>query len=635
MTSFFGPRGVPVGMSADLDRVLNLPRRKPLDLDDPVACEAIVQYEMQKHGKVNNNCQCKIIDPRRPCITRLLPIQAWSLYEIALANGMLGAIPVGGGKTVLDILAVMALPNCKEALLLVPASLVTQLALDCQLISQHFKTPHVIIHLGVDGNGKPPIRITSNEPNAPLLHVLAYSMLSRPNASDWIENLKPNAIIADECDGLKDILNSSRAIRVARHFVNHPQTRFCAWTGSITNKSISEFFHLSAWALRLGSPLPLDRQVVEEWGTCLDASEYPAPAGALMKLCDVGEDDARIAFRRRLAETRGFVVATSSAVKITGGTGIVENDIREKKAPPLPEKIQQALDLVRDFQRPDTMIEGYEGYENEELEDALAQAKCAIEITCGVLYYWDFPPINGVPQEDSIIQDWYGFRALMNKEFRGQIMQGIQYLDSRNLCENAIKRAYGEIEPDDKRPSWKAMNWPAWRDIKDKVYYVPKAHRLDKYLAQDAADWGLANRGIIWTNMTEFSTWVAELSGLRYHGGGPKAGELLRKETGERSIIASLKSHGRGRDGLQHIYNHQLLIVPPAGSDVVQQMLGRTHRRGQKEASVITEVYLHTMEFRRSFKQALTRSKYVKSILGEDQKLLSGWVDDEDDTDGE
>ena len=288
----------------------------------------------------------------------------------------------------------------------------------------------------------------------------------------------------------------------------------------------------------------------------------------------------------------------------------------------LDRAIQKALDMVRNFQRPDTMIGGFD---DEEIEDALAQAKCASEVISGLMYYWAFPPVNGVDQQESVIKDWYGARKIINKEIRLQIMQGAQFLDSRNLCETAIKRAYGEMEVDPKRPTWKAMGWPAWRDIKDRVHYVPKVARLSTYLAEDAAQWGLENKGIIWTVMTEFAEMVKEFSGLTVHGGGPKAGERLRQETGEKSIICSLKSHGRGRDGLQHLYDTQLITVPPAGSDVVQQVLARTHRRGQKSRCVSTFMYLHTPEFRRSFKLALTRARYVKGILGEEQKLLTGW----------
>jgi len=62
--------------------------------------------------------------------------------------------------------------------------------------------------------------------------------------------------------------------------------------------------------------------------------------------------------------------------------------------------------------------------------------------------------------------------------------------------------------------------------------------------------------------------WLAELSGLPIYEGGKKAGEAIIKENGSRSIIASLKSHGRGRDRLQFSFCHQLVAQMFASSKI-------------------------------------------------------------------
>ncbi len=302
-------------------------------------------------------------------------------------------------------------------------------------------------------------------------------------------------------------------MRVMRYFSqHHATTRFCGWTGSLTDKSVTDFAHLAFLALREGSPVPLNGEVAQEWGRCLDATENPCPPGALLRLCEPGEN-VRAAFRRRLAETPGFIATTSSAVVIESDAGPVEVglDVRERVPPPLPPVVEEALAIVRARARPD-MMAGSRA--NWELDDPLAQAKCAQEVACGMFYRWIFP--RGEPTE--LIDEWYAARKAYSKEVRQKLMRGEEYLDSPNLLEHAARRAWGDSPKRDDRPEWRADGWPHWRDVRDLVEPKTQAVRLHPYLVEDAAEWGRSNRGIIWYGMVEFATWVAQLSGLTVHG---------------------------------------------------------------------------------------------------------------------
>lgn len=651
----FQSRGMPVQDSDDLERVLALPRREPLDLKS-VRAEAMVEYEMAKYAKPNSSCKCATIDRqialgKRTCITRFLPMQAWMLHEIGIVRGLIAQASVGAGKTVCNILAplAMGLKENESALLLVPPTLVEQTEIDYRLIAQHFRVPALMVRKA--GQDDKPYQVAG----APTLYVVGYSMISQTENSDIFEEISPSLIIADECDALKD-RTAARTMRFLRYFSGTDKmtkaerrarlssTRLCAWTGSITDSRIEEYQHLALLALREKSPLPLSREVTEEWGRCLNANAT-SPAGRLLErmvetvdpvlgpLCRPGES-VRTGFHRRLRETMGFVIANAGRVIVEGSEDKreVELDIREKEAPPLPPRVAEALAKVRKGTRPDSM---FGSPDDETLVDALAIAKCAQEVACGMFYRWKFPPIKGVLQKRETIEEWYKARKLWNSELRDMLMRGEEFLDTPKLCENAARRAYGEMERDPRRPVWKSDAWPRWRDIMDKVVWEPEACRIDPFLAQDAADWGNENRGIIWYGMTEFAEWVWELSGppgkrLTLHRGGPKAGELLRNESGERSIIASIKSHGRGRNGLQYIFNHQLVAQTPASASAYEQLLGRLDRKGQREDRVITEIYLHTREVKKAFQAALRKGQYVRETLGENQKLLVGWGEPDD-----
>ena len=627
------PRGIPVSRSPDLDRILALPRRKPLDLDG-LEAQAMISHVMDKYAKHNPNCKCKSIDQQiaignRSCIQKLLPIQAWALYEIGITKGLVGAIPVGAGKTLLSVMSALALDE-DLSLLLVPSNLLEQLIIDYQLIDQHFDVPGIIVTMAGNREWR---RLVQGKP---ILHVLPYSLLQGKKNSDWVERLAPKAIIADEVDGLAD-LGSSRTKRIVRYFsgsermtdsqrAERSRTKFCCWTGTLTDKSLTEYAHFSAFALKENSPLPLDQDTVMEWARCLDAVPNPSPAGALQLLCNPGENP-RQAFGRRVRETMGFIVTGTSEVRKPNSIELVKHRIIEKAAPPLPDIVQEAMDKVRDFKRPDSLAGNKY---DEEMVEAMEQARVAQQVATGMFYRWIYP--RREPEE--LIDKWMDARKAWNKEKRYKLFEGLEYLDSESLLEDAAMRAWEDIPPgvnkyNEPLPDWKAASWPAWRDIKDKVQPKTKAVRLHPFLVEDAVDWALTNKGIVWYSLIEFGQWMKELSGLNLHDGGADADRNLRRETGDKSILASLKSNYRGRNGLQYIFHKQLITQVPASSKVCEQLLGRVERQGQRN-DVDTFVYLHVPEVEKSFRQALLRAKYNEDTLQQKQKILRGWFDEDE-----
>jgi hypothetical protein len=594
-------KGPPVEDSEDLQRILRLPRRAPPDLVSPRA-EALVEMMTARFARQPGRCACRSIDPRRECITRLLPVQAWMLYEMGIVDGLLGAVAVGAGKTIVGILSVLALPRASQALMLVPPSLLEQLVLDYQLLAQHFHVPRMVTLSG-------PAAPVCGDPSR-VVHVLPYSQLCRPDSSARLEQLQPDAIIADECDRLR-ATDSATTARVLRYFAAHSNTRFCGWTGSLTDAKITDFSHLAALALRYGSPLPLNPEVAEEWDRVLGAGPVHAPAGALMQLCAPGEK-LQEAWSRRIIETLGMVVTTGANEVITkDGTKAVELEVRERHAPPLPAEIQEALKSARNYVRPD----------GEELVDALSMIKCATEVALGFYYRWKF--VRGELQE--AILEWLAARKLYNRELREKLRDRFEYLDSPNLCQLAAERYYGQRAKRNDRPEWASQHWPRWLAIKDLVKPITEAVPISDYLINDAAQWGREHRGIIWYSDKWFGHRLAEVSGFPLHTGGPKAGLRLRMETGRTSIICSLDSHGRGRDGLQHLFSEQLIVGVPSSATRHEQLYGRLVRRGQSAGEVVTDGYFHTPELRKSMRMALQRTRYVQGTLRQTQRLMGAW----------
>lgn len=645
-------RGTPVGNSRDLQRILALPRRPALNLKSARA-QAMVDLITERYsngvpagGHPGKPCDCRNIDPRRfldgaqGCITSVLPIQAWTLYEMGLAGGAIGSIVVGGGKTILDILGVFAL-GVQRGLALVPSNLLQQFWDDYRLLAEHFRVPSVWIE-GLDKGRK-----YSGEPE---LLVLPYGLLSRPGRSDFIDNFEPDAIICDEIDKLADIRGSATARRVLRYYVEAEakgkRIRFAGWTGSLSDKRIAEYAHLIVMALGEGAPVPLDPREVTTWDMAMAAIEMRCPPGALLQLCSpedfaLGDElkAVRRGYYRRLSETLGIITTSENEVEVSDEKGViagsrVEVVVREKQAPPIPEIVMNAIDYARAYIRPDKM---FGSPEDEELDSPMEKARTIAEIASGVMNVWKWPATTpdrkrflavekgGVLQDKKIIDDWYAVRKAWNKAVRMKVLEGAQHLDSPFLCEQAAARYYGLIPKKDGYPEWDEPLIKDWLDIRVKVKPQMVAIRVHPYIVEDAAQWAREHRGIVWYSLVEFGRWVSELSDLPMHGGGPKAGIKLKAESGERSIIASIESHGRGRNGLQFLFDEQLVAQIPSSSRRWEQLLGRLIRRGQRSEAVITWLYLHVPELEQAVEQALKRSEYVEDTLGMQQKLLNGW----------
>lgn len=577
-----------IQMSADLRRIIALPRR---DQPDGPMAEALVEMMTERYTNgraAGYGCTCQSVF-NRECITRLRVAQAWALYEISVKNGVLGPIGVGHGKTMLDLLAALAFTNCRTAVLLVPPNLVSQLATDYELIGNHFRMPSLMVH------GSRPIARTV--PGAPVLHVFPYSQLSNKKATIFLETLNPDVMLADEVHLLRHA-EAVRTSRVLRFFTGHESCRFAGWSGSITDSSIQDYAHLAALALRDDSPLPLDPNIVEDWARAIDPTENPAPAGALLQICAPGEHLHR-GFHRRLVETVGIVATSEPSVDCA----LV---ITERKAPPVPPDVLAALrELRSDHVRPD----------GEELLDALSVSACALELACGFYYRWRFPLIHGVAQKREVIEEWLFARKQWRQEMRWQLKRPEPHLDSPELLAHAAARYHGDRPNPDRLPTWGSSTWPRWHAAKGTVHYESETVRLDPYLAEDASEWALTHRGVVWYQRKAFGTWVAEISGCRLHGGGPDAGPRILRERGDASIIASIKSHGTGRDGLQFLYRDQLIANPSSSATNWEQLLGRLHRTGQRAPEVRAEFYCHTMEMRSQMETALRRAEYVGTTL--------------------
>lgn len=621
-----------VSLSGELRRVLGLPRRG-LELDGTERAETIIDMQMELYGRPavpGRRCRCAELDPERHlaegCIERLRLPQAQALRELAICGGLLGPIGVGHGKTLIDLLGVLAFQRysaaIRDVVLLVPPGLASQLEGDYVYYGQHFKMPQIVFHTASNYKNtiqcldvRVPLERTANT-----VHVVPYSRLSRPESTVWLESiLKPQAIIADEAHKLRSAgrerNKGATGARVWRYMEEvAPNTLMMALSGSMTAKEIQDYWHLAKWCLRGGSPLPTIPGIVDEWGGAINPSDNPADPGRLIELCAPGEH-LYDGFRRRIAETIGVVTTAAPSVDVA-------LTLTERKAPPLPPLVNQYLsDLRHSAVRPD----------GEELLTSLEIASCAMQLSFGFYLRWIYPRCE-FPRDEQLVLDWKEARRQYFRWVRQQLKDPAEHLDSPRLIMNAVERHYG-LRPKSKGlPELECEAFAPWHRLRGMVYVESDAVLFDDFIVKDTAAWAHEHRGVVWYEHDAMGEWLSRLTGLPKYGGGKAAKEQMlgnpkkgtHGEDGSRSIICSVKAHGTGTNGLQHRFRECMLLHITPDPNLVEQTLGRLHRPGQNH-DVEASFYRHTPEMREQLEKALSAAYYVEGTGFGAQKILTAW----------
>lgn len=513
-------------------------------------------------------------------------------------GGLLGPIKVGGGKTLLNLLTPMAV-ECKTAVLLLPATLKYQLLeVDWGFYGQHWKLPNL-------AGGK------FFHPGRPVLHVVAYSELSGPKATDLLYRVSPDLIVADEVHNLKS-WSAIRTERFRTFFSKHTSCKFFCWSGTITTSSLMDYWHLAALALKESSPAPTNYPTAKEWASHLDAVKFRAPCGALSKFGST--PDAREGYAKRLRESKGVVSSLSSE-------GLNMPLICSERKIEAPAKIKALLvQLNEAWQRPD----------GEELVDVFSKVRCEMELSCGFYYRWRWP--RGESKE--VIARWLEVRKSWHKELREKLKRPAPHMDSPLLCTQAAIRwfeGYTYIERDENgrfvqhhkvpplskngpRPTWKAEYWQEWKEVRQTAKPETEPVWVDDFLIEDASEWLRAGPGVIWTGSAAFSEKLVlrnlELSNFVYCGPGEAGSQAIARLSGNERVVASSKAHGTGKHLQQ--FSRALVSTPPTN---LEQLLGRLYRPGQLADEVNFEFYAHTKVFEEALKTQRERARYGEDTL--------------------
>jgi hypothetical protein len=514
---------------------------------------------------------------------RFRPVQALALLAIHATGGAILPIGVGHGKTLVSLLAAEAL-GTRRAMLLIPPAMRYQLDSDVRTYGKSFRIPR---HL----------------------RIVAYSQLSQATSTDMLERLQPDALIMDEAHNLRHA-EAARTKRVIRYLRAHPNTRVVAMSGTLTGKSLKDYAHLASWALKKGSPLPLEHGALASFCTVLDAKPVKedgaaryeaepmrsdwnnfAPLFPEWKDCDpeVRRDEARARFHRRLVSTPGVVTTSTASV----GASLYFKE-RAVEVPPV------VRDAIAKLEETWTREDG------EELMLALDVWRLGVQLGQGFYYRWKWP--DGEPDTE-----WLELRAAWHREVRRIIGYNRPHLDSPLLVTNAVRN--GTLES----PSARAA-WSDWTRVMDRPTPPTETVWLDDFLVDDAMRWLEKNpRGLVWYAQRAFAEKLAERA-VPVFGGG-----TAPPTDGRRGMALSIAAHGTGKNLQAHSEN--LFVDFPSSGTTAEQLVGRTHRAGQQADEVGVTYYGHTGPAKKAVQSALTDARYIEATTGTPQRLAYGtWV---------
>jgi hypothetical protein len=405
---------------------------------------------------------------------------------------------------------------------------------------------------------------------------MSYAELSTKTGVARLKQHNPDLIVCDEAHKLARP-KSARTRRLFRWFRDNPTTKFVALSGTMTTRSLLEFAHLCAWALKDGAPVPLNWLQLRSWSACVDVRGIPtsqdyamlAPLRVAYGLCSTRE-----AFARRLGETPGVVMHSGKDVAASLRIGKIRLE--------LPPVVREALDKLEQF---------WESPDGKTLLDsALGIAGYRAQISQGFFYRWEWR--NNQPDFP-----WLEARrawAQACAHLRGEI-------DTPGLLLDACRA--GCVPP------YAAEAWELWRGQHHKRPPPKRAIWLSDFLLRDVdRRLELAKKPtIVWAQHK------AVLTAL----GLPVVDDAMR---GSMHCYASIRRHGTGRK--LEAFSRSIVLHPPSNGGAWEQLLGRTHREGQASHTVDWQIYQHTDFFRGALASAKRDARYIATAQQQPQRLL-------------
>jgi len=512
---------------------------------------------------------------------RLFDIQQAALSTLEEHGKGFFSIGVGGGKTLLTMLAHQALSvHPDDVLALTKAKLVKEADNEYN----KFKD-------------KLDLKPTDYK---------SYSWISRNERYFWEK--EPKVIVADECHMLAN-KSSNRTAYFITYMRENPDCVFIPMSGTLTGKSILEYAHLLKFALRDDMPLPdpfsdFGWSRLQSMSRVIDSRPQAPPTAQDYRTTawELNKDESETyyeAYHRVLASAPGVLLQEGTAFDGPIGVGQYYYE--------LPDELAEAITKIKeDAQLPD------DAYVTSET-DAANKVK---QLPIGFYYQRIYEECHTAAwrrarrERDELITEQY--RSEKRKKFG-------------RLTDARIMNAFRSGEYSD--PRWD--RWEPFADVPEPdvetivvdtnpIYCTLRfCEALSRETGENILLW-YRSRAIRDFLQSELA-WEPEACYIAVPGRGdapPRGADLGDKPT---VAAVSLSSHGTGLN-LQD-YSINVFLQPPTGGRLWEQVLGRTHRPGQEE-EVRAYVNSTTRVLARCLDKGKRDAEYVKKTIKSEQKLV-------------
>ena len=359
-----------------------------------------------------------------------------------------------------------------------------------------------------------------------------------------------------------------------------------------------DFAHRMFWCLGLSSPWPNDWTEGEDWAYALaqdvDECDRLQP-GALLQLGDAeGEtplETARKRFAQRLTRTRGVV----SAVNDLPPCGLI---IKVTELEPSLQMKQWLRDLKTKHELPN----GTPCESGLELH--------AKERQCGAGFWYQYveqPPADWLDAKR--LWAWFCTATLERSQKLFSPMDVANAVDAGRLIDSMLHPLTRE-RVDNILGTWRRLRGT----------FTPQTEAVwhDYSTVDYAAKWLAEEQGLCWVSHVEFGQKLSERTGVPYFRELAMCGQVYLEDHSGPAIV-SVHSCNEGLN-LQHKWHSNLVVTPPTG-EVFEQLLSRTHRRGQKQDDVTCEVLLRVEADKSAWHRALADAKCVTHSMMQRKRL--------------
>lgn len=503
----------------------------------------------------------------------LRPVQAIVLSVLVARRGCFAPVRTGGGKTLVSLLAAEVL-DAKRPVLLVPAS----------LRDKTRREAHVLVK---DWKIRP-------------LRILSYESLGRLSMADALERFEADLLVCDESHYLKNT-KAACTRRVKRFLQKHPTVPVLCMSGSVTSRTLRDYWHQLRWCLGDAMPLPRDVVELQQWAWALDekvADGMRWAPGALLELAPPAHADpeqpleaARARYGRRLMSTPGVVGSGGDMPAV----GLI---CRVEQHQPSP-AVREAVGRMRaTWETPCGLP----------FETAMDLWRHERELSAGMYYRWTKrPPFEWLTARKA----WSGYCR--------EVLSRSRTLDTPMAVAKAIHD--GKLDDGGALAAWQAVE-PSFDPVTEAVWIC------DETLAR-AATWLERNvGGLCWVHHGAFGRRLSLMTGIPYFSqlGRAPSGVSIDEHPATVGAIVSLSSCSRGFN-LQARHKN-LITTCPTKNNLCEQTISRTHRDGQEHDDVEV-LFPQVLEGdRKALQQARADARYCESTLLQPQRLgIATWIE--------